>query len=202
MKSRKLTKGRIRFLTSEEELQCINWYTSTGRDAQLDLFLFYTDTGLRKSEAFRLKFRDVDMKTGRITVWQSKTNQPRSVKMTTRLKRIMIKLYAVRKSDDELVFSNVAERRFYRDWIEMRDAIGLGDDQQFVIHMLRHTCCTRLLAAGVDIRTTMAWMGHASIEMTQRYAHFIPQNMDNAADKLDALTPETVTTTTNVMNLF
>ena len=52
-------------------------------------------------------------------------------------------------------FGDVAERWFYRDWIEMRDAIGLGADEQFVIHMLRHTCCTRLLSAGVDIRTTM-----------------------------------------------
>mgnify|MGYP006085271221 FL=1 len=99
-------------------------------------------------------------------------------------------------------FGDVAERRFYRDWIEMRDAIGLGADEQFVIHMLRHTCCTRLLSAGVDIRTTMQWMGHTSIQMTQRYAHFIPQNMDDAADALDGLTQKTDSPRSNVRALF
>jgi len=53
------------------------------------------------------------------------------------------------------------------------------------VHMLRHTCCTRLLGAGVDIRSVMQWMGHSSLEMTQRYAHFIPSSLDNAADALD-----------------
>lgn len=99
-------------------------------------------------------------------------------------------------------FGDVAERRFYRDWIEMRDAIGLGAHEQFVIHMLRHTCCTRLLSAGVDIRTTMQWMGHTSIQMTQRYAHFIPQNMDDAADALDGLTQKTDSPRSNIRALF
>ena len=69
----------------------------------------------------------------------------------------------------------------------MREAIGLGDDKQFVIHTLRHTCATRLLGSGVDIRTVMQWMGHSSIEQTQRYAHFIPSKLDDAADALNTL---------------
>jgi integrase len=48
----------------------------------------------------------------------------------------------------------------------------------------------------------MQWMGHTSIEMTQRYAHFIPKNMDDAAGALDSLTPTTVTNNSNVTNLF
>jgi len=51
--------------------------------------------------------------------------------------------------------------------------------------MLRHTCCTRLLANNVDIRTVQQWMGHSSLQMTQRYAHFIPQRLDDAVAALD-----------------
>ncbi len=69
----------------------------------------------------------------------------------------------------------------------MREAIGQGDDRQFVIHMLRHTCCTRLLGAGVDIRSVMEWMGHSSMQITQRYAHFIPTKLEGAAAALDSL---------------
>ena len=33
----------------------------------------------------------------------------------------------------------------------------------------------------------MQWMGHKSIEQTQRYAHFMPGKLDDAAAALDTL---------------
>ena len=185
MEYRKHTTGRIRFLSDTEEQQCLNWFERTGRDEFADLFMFYVDTGFRKSEAFNLTWEDIDLSTGRITVWVSKTDQPRTVKMTGRVKSILRKLHLSHSSKQSNIFEHLSERRFYRVFIEMRNAIGVGDDRQFVVHMLRHTCCTRLLGAGVDIRSVMQWMGHSSLEMTQRYAHFIPSSLDNAADALD-----------------
>ena len=38
-------------------------------------------------------------------------------------------------------------------------------------HILRHTCATRLLAAGVDIYSVSKHLGHANIATTQRYLH-------------------------------
>jgi integrase len=130
------------------------------------------------------------MKTGRITIWKTKNGKPRTIKMTGRVKNILERLAVGRNDFDTLVFKDHAEKRLYRDWWKMRDAIGLGDDAQFVLHMLRHTCATRLLGAGVDIRSAMEWLGHSSIEQTQRYAHFIPSKSDDAADALDRLAAE------------
>lgn len=185
MEYRKHTTGRIRFLSDAEEQQCLNWFERTGRDEFADLFMFYVDTGFRKSEAFNLTWEDIDLTTGRITVWISKTDLPRTVKMTGRVKSILRKLHLSHSAAQRTIFGHLSERRFYRVFIEMRNAIGVGDDRQFVVHMLRHTCCTRLLGAGVDIRSVMQWMGHKNLEMTQRYAHFIPSSLDNAADALD-----------------
>jgi site-specific recombinase XerD len=58
--------------------------------------------------------------------------------------------------------------------------------------MLRHTCCTRLIEAGVDLRSVMEWMGHSSLDITQRYAHFVPERLDHAADKLAELRSGTI----------
>jgi integrase len=92
-------------------------------------------------------------------------------------------------SDDFTTFTlrPINERHFYRTWLRMKEAIGLEDDNQFVIHMLRDTCCTRLIEAGVDLRSVMEWMGHSSLDITQRYAHFVPERLDHAADKLAEL---------------
>tara|TARA_R110002073_G_scaffold138341_1_gene287891 strand:- start:342 stop:1382 length:1041 start_codon:yes stop_codon:yes gene_type:complete len=187
MQGRKLTKGRVRFVSDLEEATMLDWYDRTGREEFGNMVKFYIDTGFRKAEAFRLRFNDLDFKTGRITVWETKTNTPRTVKMTARVRAILESLERQSNEHDAKVFRRVSEKKFYRVWWEMREAIGLDGDKQFVIHCLRHTCATRLCGAGVDIRTVMAWLGHKSIEQTQRYAHFIPSRMDDAADALDTL---------------
>ncbi|MAT88467.1 MAG: hypothetical protein CL532_07995 [Aestuariivita sp.] len=43
----------------------------------------------------------------------------------------------------------------------------------------------RLVSAGVDPRSVQEWMGHASLDMIQRYAHFIPSKLDQAVDTLE-----------------
>lgn len=56
-----------------------------------------------------------------------------------------------------------------------RDAAGRlrsRDGHALNVHTLRHTCCTRLLAAAVPVPVVQAVMGHASPQMTLRvYAH-------------------------------
>ena len=71
-------------------------------------------------------------------------------------------------------------------WNKMRNALGLSEDAQFVIHAMRHTCCTRLLANGVDLITAQHWMGHKDIRQTAAYAHMMPKNLDAAATALES----------------
>ena len=46
-------------------------------------------------------------------------------------------------------------------------------------HILRHTYCTRLIEAGVDVKTVQRLMGHASVQVTlQIYTHVSQQHID------------------------
>lgn len=61
----------------------------------------------------------------------------------------------------------------------------LADD--FVPYDLRHTYCTDLQKAGVDIRVAQKLMGHASIEMTANiYTHVDMDEIKKAGDLLQA----------------
>jgi integrase len=46
-------------------------------------------------------------------------------------------------------------------------------------HDLRHTFGTRMIAKA-DIRRVQEWMGHADIQTTMRYLHFVPRAEDAA----------------------
>jgi integrase len=64
-------------------------------------------------------------------------------------------------------------------------------DDPIVFHDLRHTFGTQCAARGIDLRRIQAWMGHADIQTTMRYLHYVPQH-DDAARLTAAFTAESV----------
>jgi integrase len=62
--------------------------------------------------------------------------------------------------------------------------MGKTDDPQFVPHMLRHTCATRLSQSGVSLPVIKEWLGHTTIQTTIRYAHFNKKDLLSAAQAL------------------
>ena len=55
-------------------------------------------------------------------------------------------------------------------------------------HDFRHSYCSDLYAAGVDIKTAMKWMGHADAKMIlEIYAHLRQETEDTAAENLAKL---------------
>jgi integrase len=70
------------------------------------------------------------------------------------------------------------KKRFHRG---MRDA---GIDG-FRFHDLRHTVASYLVMAGVDLVSVKAFLGHADLKMTLRYAHLAADYKPAAIDRLD-----------------
>lgn len=59
----------------------------------------------------------------------------------------------------------------------------------FTWYCMRHTFASRLVMAGVDIRTVAELMGHKTIQMTMRYAHLAPEHNLAAVERLSLFTP-------------
>ncbi|MCZ6599475.1 MAG: tyrosine-type recombinase/integrase, partial [Acidobacteria bacterium] len=53
-------------------------------------------------------------------------------------------------------------------------------------HDFRHAFTTRMLEAGVDIRSIMAITGHKSVVMFQRYSHPTLSHLQKAVESLNA----------------
>lgn len=172
--------------------------------------------GLRRSEVLGLRRENVDL-AGRVLrvrerwamrsteVPKSRTSR-RDVPLTTELAAV---LRAVMTAQDaraakrgtaapELLFPAKAKRtaatqhqeenQFGRRFARYLEAAGVPRRSPNPFHRLRHTFASELLARGVDIWTVSRWLGHSSIELTNRiYAHWIPKDSHHAeVERLDA----------------
>ena len=68
---------------------------------------------------------------------------------------------------------------------EVREKLGWSDD--FVLHSLRHTALTRYGQAGMDVFALKEIAGHKDIKTTMRYVHVVPEHLDYAISKVDAM---------------
>lgn len=174
-------KGRMRFVTPEEEADMYRVLTQMGYFEERDIFMFLIDTGLRVGELNRLRLSDLT--DNKLSIWETKADHPRTVVLTKRAKDIYVKY------NGQL---SIPYRRLIRHWNHMKCAMGLEHDDQFIPHCLRHTCASRLVQRGVPILVVQQWLGHKGIAMTMRYAHLCPTNLEEAVKVLEPTVTQAV----------
>lgn len=168
---------RIRWLSEAEEVKLLNLCAHLGLTELHDFIVVAVDTGFRRGELLGLTPRDYV--NGMLHLWQTKNGKPRAVPVTQRVAAIL-----EARAEERKVFKLSVET-VHNQWQRVRHLMGLDDDPQFVIHMLRHTCASRLVQRGVPLAVVQAWMGHTTIMTTMRYAHLAPSNLQVAKDALE-----------------
>jgi site-specific recombinase XerD len=170
--------GRVRFLSSTEEVSLRAQIRAVcpEREPEFDLALY---TGMRRGEQFGLKRSGVDLANAILTV-SGKTGQ-RKIILNSVARAAVQKLLA--RGSGEFVCG--AKRLGQRDWQRWFEAaVKRAGIQDFHWHDLRHSFASRLVMAGVDIRSVQELMGHKSILMTMRYAHLSPAHQKANLEKL------------------
>src|SRR5216684_3720876 len=182
--------ARIRFLSADEEenLRKAIEKRCPERMPEFDLAL---NTGVRLSEQYGLLWENVSIPLQTLTIPRSKNGSMRHVPLN---QGAIKALETLRKQHpaSEFVCGGAKEPR---PWFEpvLADAKALN----FSWHCLRHTFASRLVMAGVDIRTVQELLGHKAIGMTVRYSHLAPKHTLAAVERLDAPSETPTDTTTD-----
>lgn len=177
--------SRLRWLKDAEEKRIRKAFVADQHEWEFDLALH---TGMRRGEQFGLRWKDVDLDNGMLTV-KGKTGRRHIVANATACSALW-KLQKM-SGDKEFVCPdrNVGQtKRDWRRWLE--DAAVEANVSDFHWHDLRHTFASRLVMAGVDIRTVQELLGHKSIVMTMRYAHLSSDHRKTAVEKMNAIVAE------------
>jgi len=175
-------KARMMFISREEEAAMLKTLASWGQDDLSDAIVVLIDTGFRLSELWGLEWADVDLTNRQITSWLNKrTDDPRTIPMTARVAEIMLKRHASPLSKPFPYNNQWIRGR----WDRLRNYMGRMEDTQFVPHILRHTCASRLVQKDVSLPVVKQWMGHKSLQVTLRYSHLNPGQLQSAAAALE-----------------
>jgi integrase len=172
----------VRYVSKEEEERLVavikgNW------PHYLEAFLIAVHTGMRSSAQFNLTWRDVYLEQRHIR--RKKTGGKKMPPLPLNSVAYAAFLSLKDKTGGKgFVFLNTKGERLResRDWFE--PAIKLAKIEDYTWHCNRHTFASRLVMAGVDIRTVAQLMGHRTIQMTMRYAHLAPEHNQGAVEKL------------------
>ena len=163
--------GRVRFLEPAEEARLFA-AISEKSDLYGRFCVFLIDTGARLGEGIGLRWQDIQGE--RVTFWLTKSGKSRSVPLTERASAA-IQACEKRKRGQ---FANIVQAQFRAAWNEAKQEVGLGTEPDVVPHILRHTCASRLVQGGIDIRRVQTWLGHQTLQMTMRYAHLASGDLD------------------------
>lgn len=173
--------GRIRFLELEEEDRLFAAIAARSTDAWR-LSVFLVDTGARLGEALNLIWND--LQPGRATFWITKSGRSRTVPLTVRAGET---ISDAPRRGEKGPFSMLTQQRYRAIWNDAKADVGLGTDKDVVPHILRHTCASRLVQGGIDIRRVQMWLGHQTLQMTMRYAHLASHDLDTCVKVLERI---------------
>ena len=175
--------GRVRVVSFPEELV---YFAKTSQPLK-DIAQIILDTGLRPEEVFRIRPENIDFAERTIFNPFGKTKAARrKVTMTADVVEMLKRRTEAPKSP--FVFpSKASPDRPIGSVRKAHDAAveKAGIKEHFRLYDLRHTFATHAVAAGVDLPTLSAILGHTSIQMTMRYVHPAEEQKRFAAGKLE-----------------
>ena len=152
-----------------------------------DCYIFLILTGLRLSEFVNLTWDDYNPIKHTITIRQSKTQSGIATIAISRKAELII-LRQVHRSHN-YIFSNMHGKPISTS--SMKKLLKRIKEQTQISvtnHKCRHTFCTRLVEAGVDIKTVSTLARHSSVAFTlQRYVSCDLHHQRIALDSLDNL---------------
>lgn len=178
-------RGRARetYLTADESRALIEACSAGTRDVVLTAL----HTGMRRGELLALRWGRVDLVRKEILVAPEteKTGRGRVVPMTDALHARLRELRgehapALDGKDPVFVLSDGREvtlkvlRSGFEGAVKRCEGIPLEKRSKVTFHCLRHTAASLMVSEGVPLFDVAKILGHTTLSVTMRYAHFAP----------------------------
>jgi integrase len=179
-------KGRDRFLSDDERDALLKACKSSSNRYLYTIVVLAISTAARRGELLGLRWRDIDLKQGIMSLRVTKNGDPRSVPLRNLALELIGQLGKVRRIDSDLVFPSDKDPQ---KPIEFRDpwnrAVKQAGLRNFRFHDLRHTAASYLAMSGASAVELAAVLGHRTLQMVKRYAHLSQSHTSQLVERMN-----------------
>lgn len=173
---RKVTKpkspqGRVRFLDDEERIRLLDACKASKSKHLYTVVVLAISTGMRQGEIMSLRWNQVDLQRGRITLHHTKNGERRSVALVSHALEQLEQWSKVRRINTDFVFPGKDTKKpvdTRKPWLT---AIQKAQIENFRFHDLRHCTASYLAMNGASLAEIAEVLGHKTLSMVKRYSH-------------------------------
>ncbi|MFL0797506.1 MAG: site-specific integrase [Cellvibrionaceae bacterium] len=180
-------RGRVRFLSDEERARLLACCKTSPCKQLYPVVVLALSTGMRQMEVLGMRWPDIDLNRGYITLHETKNGERRAVPLVGHAKELIEELSKVRRLDTDLVFYSETKPSapvFIRTpWGK---ALKEADIQDFKFHDLRHTAASYLAMNGASLAEIADILGHKTLQMVKRYAHLSEQHTSKVLERMNS----------------
>ena len=180
--------GKLRFLTPDEEQRLMDAARLQSWVLLPLLIRLAIVTGLRRGALLELCWRDVmlDTESPHVAVERTKNGDSHVSPITPDLVQEFRRMRRIRSEDCDLIFVGKHWNQPHDFRHGFNEACKVAGLEGVTFHTLRHTSCSRLAQAGVDILAIAEHAGHRSLTMTRRYSHLCIKGRANTINNVFA----------------
>lgn len=180
------SKKKLPVVLSRQELELL--FNSFKSPVHRMVAIVMYSSGLRVSEAVRLRIKDIHRATMQISVTQGKGGKDRKAILSEQCLRELEQYWRQHRPKDYFFPSKDYTCKYVsvRSFQMALDAAvkNAGIAKHVTSHTLRHSFATHLVATNTGLFQTMEALGHASLASTQRYVHLAgPRGVTSPYDR-------------------
>jgi len=156
------------------------------------IVLLDLNTGMRRSEVFDLKWKDIDFSAKTLAVngtednenGGSKSGNTRIIPLNDEAIEVLTK-WKKQTASELFVFTNKNGGKLTDIKKSFKAILKTAKISNFRFHDIRHDFASQLVMKGVDLNTVRELLGHSDLQMTMRYAHLSPNHKSKAVSLLN-----------------
>lgn len=178
-------RGRVRYLSEDERPALLNACSESENPYLYTIVVLALSTGARQGEILSLKWDQVDLNRGLITLYETKNNEIRSLPLAGHALKLVKGMNKVRRIDTDFLFP--ARRKNQpidiRHWWDI--ALKEANIENFRFHDLRHSAASYLAMNGATLTEIADILGHKTLQMVKRYSHLTEQHTSKVVAKMN-----------------
>lgn len=178
-------RGRVRFLSDKEREKLLATCKESGNPYLYMVVILALSTGARKNELLRIRWPDVDLMRGMITLHETKNGERRSLPVRGFALKLLQQHAENRPTHSEYVFPSTIKDQPIDIRTAWENAMETAKLEDFRFHDLRHSAASYLAMNGASIAEIAEVLGHKTLQMVKRYSHLSESHTASVVEKMN-----------------